>query len=249
MTLRILRPEVFARRPDAVLFDTDNTLYAYDPAHGAAMAAARSKAVRMFGIEPPKFDEVFAAARDAVKARLGGTASSHSRLLYFQELLEQIGLGSQVLLALDLEQTYWRSFLTNARLFPGVREFVDDLRIAAVPTAVVTDLTSQIQFRKIIHFGLDKHFDCVVTSEEVGCDKPDPRPFERAIAKMRPRGDCIWMIGDHSVNDIRGARESLRAVTLQKSHEGVHIGKGADAADLVFDDYAALRALFRERFD
>jgi putative hydrolase of the HAD superfamily len=246
MTLKIHCPDAFGRKPDAVLFDTDNTLYPYEPPHQAAMQAVRAKAARLFGIEPEKFDQSFNAARKAIKARLGHTASSHSRLLYFQQMLEIIGLRSQVLLALDLEQTYWRTFLSNAQLFAGVKEFLDDLRIAGIPTAVVTDLTAQIQFRKIVYFGLDHYFDYIVTSEEAGFDKPHQAPFEIAAQKMQSKGGCIWMIGDNPMNDIGGAKKSIAAVTLQKVHEGVVIGKGENQPDATLHNYESLRVLLKK---
>src|SRR3989344_7238140 len=190
MTLSIHNAIAQDVMPEAVLLDTDNTLYPYHPAHRAARAAVKAKARQLFNLGEPEFERAFSLARGEVKARLAGTASSHSRLLYFQQMLEIIGLGSQVLLALDLEQTYWRTFLSNARLFNGVKEFLDDLRIAGIPTAVVTDLTAQIQFRKIIYFGLDLYFDYIVTSEEAGFDKPHQAPFEIAAQKMQSKGGC-----------------------------------------------------------
>ena len=98
-----------------------------------------------------------------------------------QAMLENIGLGSQILIALDLEQTYWRTFLSNALIFKGVKEFLEDIRLSSIPTAIVTDLTSQIQFRKVIYFGLDHYFDYIVTSEEAGFDKPHESSFKIAI--------------------------------------------------------------------
>lgn len=243
MTLTIHRPDVFQRLPDAVLFDTDNTLYPYGPAHQAAMRAVRLKAARLFGIDQEKFDQSFDAARKAIKDRLGNTASSHSRLLYFQKMLEIIGLRSQVLLALDLEQTYWRTFLSSAQLFEGVRELFDDLRIAGIPIAIVTDLTAQIQFRKIVYFGLDHYFDYIVTSEEAGFDKPHPAPFELAVQKMQIKHGCIWMVGDNPVTDSRGARAAIGAVTIQKIHNGVTAGEEAGKPDCAIDHYEELREL------
>jgi len=158
-------------------------------------------------------------------------------------MLEIMGLGSQVLLALDFEQTYWRTFLSNAVLFDGLKELLDDIRLLGIPTAIVTDLTAQIQFRKVVYFGLDNYFDFIVTSEEAGFDKPHEAPFQIALEKMRPKGDCIWMIGDNPVNDIRGAREKINAVTLQKIHAGVDIGIGINAADAIFNEFADLRKL------
>lgn len=241
--MKINNPERFTRLPDAFLFDTDNTLYPYDPAHAAAQTAVRDKVVSMFSISPEEFDKAFKQARNQVKTRLKHTASSHSRLLYLQRMLEIMGLGSQVLLALDFEQTYWRTFLSNAVLFDGIKELLDDIRLLGIPTAIVTDLTAQIQFRKVVYFGLDHYFDYIVTSEEAGFDKPHEAPFQIALEKMRPNGDCIWMIGDNPVNDIRGAREKINAVTLQKMHSGVELGTQENTPDASFEEFASLRKL------
>lgn len=238
--------ERFERLPDAVLLDLDNTLYAYDPPHRAAMQAVRAKAVNLFSITPEQFDQAFDRAREDVKQRLPGTASSHSRLLYFQRMLEIIGLNSQVLLALDLEQSYWRVFLSHADLFEGVREFLDDLRCYGIPSGIVTDLTAQIQFRKLVYFGLDHYVDYLVTSEEAGFDKPHAAPFELARQKIQPKGDCIWMIGDSPRSDITGARAALNAVTLQKRHAGVEAGTGTSQADASVPHFSQLSDLLRQ---
>ena len=241
--VKVYSPERFDRLPDAILFDTDNTVYPYNPAHAAAYAAVRDKVVARFSIKPEQFDTAFKEAREQVKTRLKHTAASHSRLLYLQRMLEIMGLGSQVLLALDFEQTYWRTFLSNAILFDEVKELLDDLRLLGIPTAIVTDLTAQIQFRKVVYFGLDHYFDFIVTSEEAGFDKPHAAPFQIALEKMRPKGDCIWMIGDNPVNDIRGGRETINAVTLQKVHEGTPLGTGENAPHASFGEFGELRRL------
>ena len=228
---------------DAILFDTDNTLYPYDPAHLVAQMAVEKKVVDAFSITTIDFDKAFQKARSDVKQRLDGTAASHSRLLYMQRMLEIMGLGSQVLLALDLEQTYWRTFLSNAVLFEGVKDLLDDIRLLGVPTAIVTDLTAQIQFRKIVYFGLDHYFDHIVTSEEAGYDKPRKEPFELAVDKMKPRRDCIWMVGDNPLNDIQGARESINAVTFQKLHKGIVLGSDSSQPDVSFKEFIELREL------
>ena len=243
--INIVDQSRFLRLPDAVLFDTDNTLYPYDPAHACAQQAVKEKVMSTFSISAKDFDAAFSEARKQIKGRLGHTASSHSRLLYLQRMLEIMGLGSQVLLALDFEQTYWRTFLANAVLFDDVKELLDDLRLLGVPTAIVTDLTAQIQFRKVVYFGLDHYFNYIVTSEEAGFDKPHEAPFQIALEKMQPKGDCIWMIGDNPVNDIRGSKEKINAVTLQKIHNGVEIGIGQNAPDASFNDFLDLRKLLK----
>jgi HAD superfamily hydrolase (TIGR01549 family) len=247
--IKIIEASRFTCLPNAVLFDTDNTLYPYDPAHAAAQRAVKEKVMSTFSISAKDFDDAFNEARKQIKSRLGHTASSHSRLLYLQRMLEIMGLGSQVLLALDFEQTYWRTFLANANLFDDVKELLDDLRLLGIPTAIVTDLTAQIQFRKVVYFGLDHYFNYIVTSEEAGFDKPHEAPFQIALEKMQPKGDCIWMIGDNPINDIRGGKEKINAVTLQKIHEGVEPGEGVNQPDASFKEFNDLRQLLAKLSD
>ena len=244
--IQLIDQSRFKCLPDAVLFDTDNTLYSYEPAHYAAQEAVKEKVIDTFSIGAKDFDKAFQEARAQIKKRLGHTASSHSRLLYMQRMLEIMGLGSQVLLALDFEQTYWRTFLSNATLFDDVKDLLDDLRLLGIPTAIVTDLTAQIQFRKVVYFGLDRYFNYIVTSEEAGFDKPHEAPFQIALEKMQPNGGNIWMIGDNPVNDIGGAREKINATTLQKIHDGVEKGIGQNAPDATFTEFRQVRRLLSQ---
>ena len=244
MSLEQRQPKRLRERPAAVLFDLDNTLYAYDPAHAAGMAATRKKACTLVGCTDEAFEQFFDGARREVKAQLGSNGAAHSRLLYFHRMVEMLGMKSQPLLALDLEQTYWRTFLGSAKLFPEVKEFLDELRSAGVITGLVTDLTTQIQFRKLIYFGLDHSFDYVVTSEEAGTEKPSAAPYVLMRRKLGETTGSIWMIGDNGETDIAGSREHLSAVTLQKRHAGVKIEGGERGADVVFDEFGELRRAF-----
>jgi HAD superfamily hydrolase (TIGR01549 family) len=241
--MKINNSSRFTCLPEAILFDTDNTLYPYKPAHTAAQNAVRDKVVSTFSITPQVFNKAFKEARNDVKNRLQNTASSHSRLLYLQRMLEMMDLGSQVLLALDFEQTYWRTFLSNAILFDGVKELLDDVRLLGIPTAIVTDLTAQIQFRKVVYFGLDHYFDYIVTSEEAGFDKPHKAPFNIALEKMQVKGNRIWMIGDNPINDIFGAKKCIDATTLQKVSSDTPEGIGECAPHASFKNYSELRSL------
>jgi putative hydrolase of the HAD superfamily len=236
----------FKSLPDAILFDTDNTLYSYEKAHTSALNAVADKAIKIFKISERDFYKAFYRARDKIKSRLFGSAASHSRLLYMQYMLENLGLGSQILIALDLEQTYWRTFLSNSELFNGVKDLLDEIRLLSIPTAIVTDLTAQIQFRKLVYFELDHHFDYVVTSEEAGFDKPHKIQFEIALEKIKPKGNRIWMIGDNALNDVEGAFKSIGAVTLQKIHKGVKKGTGNQKPDAYFNEFEDVRSLLQQ---
>lgn len=243
--MKIFNPEKFKARPAAILLDIDNTLYAYAPAHAAAWEAVRDKLRAAHSLPLADFDKAADDARLAVKERLGPTAASHSRLLYLQRALETMGLGSRALVALDLEQTYWRNFMAGAALFDGVSEFLDDVRLARIPLVAVTDLAAQIQFRKIVYWEIEHLFDYVVTSEEAGFDKPHEAPFRLALEKLglnrRGADGAVWMIGDDAEKDIKGARSAIGAATIQKLHRGVTLGRGPAAPDASFEMFSGLQ--------
>ena len=235
--LKKINAALTLKRPDAILFDTDNTLYNYGPANNLAEKAVEAKIQNLLGVTSDVFRSAYQQSKQEIKSQLGYTASSHSRLLYFQRVLEILGFKAQLMTALDLEQTFWRTFLANAPLFPGVMNLLDNLRYNNIPIAIVTDLTSHIQLRKLTYFNLEETFDAVVTSEEVGADKPDPRNFYLALKKLNLTSDhTIWMVGDNPATDTAGGK-SIGAVTFQKLHLGVSVGVGNLAPDFIFNSY------------
>tara|TARA_B100000886_G_scaffold339897_1_gene306867 strand:- start:4915 stop:5658 length:744 start_codon:yes stop_codon:yes gene_type:complete len=243
--LKIINKKTKLVKPDAVLFDTDNTLYEYSPANNKAIKEVAIKMKNLIGISENKFIEKYSQAKKEIKQQLGNTASSHSRLLYFQRLIELIGLKAQLLLALDLEQTFWRTFLDNAPLFPGVKDLFYVLKKEDIPIGIVTDLTSHIQLRKLTYFGLEDVFDAVVTSEEVGADKPDKKIFFLILKKLKlSTKDNIWMIGDNPYADIYGAKQ-INALTFQKIHKGVEQGRDEKSPDIIFDNFNHLIRYFK----
>lgn len=240
-----MRDDRLATRPAAAMFDLDNTLYEYERPHATGMDAVRRKVAASLTISPAAFDKAFGTARTKVKERLGHTAASHSRLLYFNATVEALGYGPQILLVLDMEQTYWRAFLAAARLAEGAENLLIELRAQGVKLALVTDLTSQIQYRKLIHFGIDRYFDAVVTSEEAGVEKVGLTPFHMAAEKLGlVAGAPVWMVGD-STSDIEGSRTALGALAIQKLW-GLNGQRGHPQADIVITGFETLLARVME---
>jgi putative hydrolase of the HAD superfamily len=239
--MRKLKPKLKA--PDCVILDLDNTIYEYSPCHDAGMRAAQTYAHSELKISEKDFSQCFKQARLQVKNRLKETAASHNRLLYFQRLLELLGLGSQPRHALALEQAYWQNFLSTSQLFPEVEEFLDDLRIAGIPIVIITDLTATIQMKKFIYWDLGRFTDYMVTSEESGFEKPNPSIFELALAKIGGIDGEIWMIGDNYQKDIVGAKTAIMATTFLRNTGKVL--SNSTHADYIFDSFGSLRNFLR----
>ena len=182
-------------RPELAIFDLDNTLYDYKMANSAGQSALNSFLSKHLGRPEMEISRLLEESQLRVKSRLGNTASSHNRLLYIRGLLVQLNIHTNAAFALECEQVFWREYLNKTRLFPGVEELFSFLRLGKTRTVLVTDLTSQIQLRKLAWLGLDKAFEFVITSEEAGGDKCTGLP-EAFLRELLPPVSETWSIGD-----------------------------------------------------
>lgn len=185
-------------KPTLVVFDLDDTLYAYKTSNEKAHKALVIAGAAETGLSEPQFEAVLTESRLLVKKRLGKTGASHSRLLYIHEALNQLGFANQPALSLALEQTFWREYLLSMKLREGAEELLLSLRFNHIPIALVTDLTLQIQLRKLNFLKLDAFFDAIVASEETSGDKPTLEPFITLAQRVDPAWlDNVWFVGDH----------------------------------------------------
>jgi putative hydrolase of the HAD superfamily len=188
-----------------LLADLDDTVYDYLPAHRAGLAAVVPAVARALGVTPAEAERAWNGSRDAVKARLGATAASHSRLLYAADLVHAAGRASALAEVRGWDRAYWSAFLDAARLRPFAIELFAGFRAKGGKVAIVTDLMLDVQLRKLERFGLFPHVDVLVASEEVPRDKPAPEIFQLALTRLGlPAAACV-MIGDHATKDGQGA--------------------------------------------
>jgi putative hydrolase of the HAD superfamily len=89
---------------------------------------------------------------------------------------------------------------------PHVRETLKALQARGIKLGLVTNGKSKIQNRKVDALGLREFLDLILVSEDVGIKKPDPSIFEIALERLQLEAAQVWMVGDHPVNDVLGAR-------------------------------------------
>jgi len=185
-----------------ILLDIDNTIYDYPSAHRNAIDAVQVHLGKILGKEKAVLDEAYRCARESVHVELAGTAASHSRLLYFQRMLEILG-ANPLVHAMDCYDLYWDRFLSGIQANEGVYAFLEQVKEAGL--CLLTDLTAPIQFRKIRKLRLNEYTSRIVTSEEAGHEKPHPYIFLLALRKIGVMPEQACMIGDSYENDIFGA--------------------------------------------
>lgn len=189
---------------DLVLLDLDNTLYEYKKCHQKALDTIIHIGSQRLGINEEEVHSLYLESRKKVNARHRGTAASHSRLFYIQAMVECVFKRTDTELTTFLYQLYWDTFINEMTLFSDAQIFLDSCSTTNIPIVLVTDMTTEIQFLKIKKLNIGKYFQFIVTSEEVGVEKPDPHIFEYAIKKINRVHEIanIVVIGDDHKKDF-----------------------------------------------
>ena len=199
--------DIDLKRVKGVLLDLDDTLYSYEKCNKLAYDRCREVAFFQYEIKSLIFDNALRDSRKKTNESLFGQSSSHSRLLYFHDMFESLFGKSNPSFALHLEEIYWNVFLENLKFTQESHQFLIQLKRLSIPSCIVTDLTAQIQMRKWEKLGLSQYVNFLVTSEEAGVEKPDPKIFKLALSKLNLNASEVIMIGDNEEKDIAGAKQ------------------------------------------
>ena len=119
--------------------------------------------------------------------------------------------------------------MTTARfsLLEGAEELVRYLA-AKYPLTVVTNGFVEVQYEKFDKSGLRDCFAHIVLSEEVGCQKPNPRIFEEALRMNSLQAEDVVMIGDSWNSDIQGAiNAGIDQIWIRKSKDPIPVEQSA----------------------
>src|SRR5712692_10248764 len=109
-------------------------------------------------------------------------------------------------------------------LFPHVPETLEELKREGVAIGLVsnTGRTWGRYIRKVQdRFGIGRHFDVRIFSDEVGLRKPLPEIFEAALEGLGLPADRVVHVGDDIEADVIGAKDvGMRAVWFQTDRRG-----------------------------
>jgi 2-haloacid dehalogenase len=187
-----------------VLFDLDHTLFDFDSAEAAAFAGALDGHV---GDSNPSLLERYLAINAELwrRVELGELSPSYVRVARFEQLALAAGIDID---AAAVAERFADGLADHGELYPSARAVLEELA-GHVQLAVVTNGLSQVQHRRIERLGIDKYFDAVVVSADVGFAKPAPQIFDIAFEILgNPSRATAVMIGDSLTSDVLGANRA-----------------------------------------
>lgn len=117
--------------------------------------------------------------------------------------LEVVGIKDQ-----ELADTFCREALsripTKNILIDGAIELLEYLK-PKYHLYILSNGFKELQSHKMRTTGIDKYFDALILSEDIGINKPNPELYEYALQKTASKKEESIMIGDMFDTDIVGA--------------------------------------------
>ncbi len=183
----------------AVLFDVDNTLVDFmkmkEEAVWAAVDYMIDASLRMKRKEA--YDKIFEIYwREGIE----------DQKIFDKFLTEILGRVDYKILAAGIVG-YRRAKEGTLILYPHVSSTLMELLKMGKKLAVVSDAPVLQVWTRLAQTGLIHFFEAVVTLDDTGYRKPDPRPFEVALRKLGVEPQEVVYIGDWAERDIVGAKQ------------------------------------------
>ncbi len=192
--------ETAERRIQAVIFDLDNTLTDFMKAKEVAIQAAVDAMIDA-GLQRERqtaVDEIFALYKTE------GIENQRIFNLYLEQVL---GANNDRMLAAAVVG-YRRARDGALVTYPHTRLVLTRLLKAGYKLAVVSDAPRFEAWLRLTSLGLQHSFDVVLTHDDTGAHKPDPRPFQMALKQLDVLPERAVVIGDWKERDILGGRNA-----------------------------------------
>lgn len=107
--------------------------------------------------------------------------------------------------SLDLNMNFLLKTSVKKNLIEGAIDVLDYLS-SKYKLYIVSNGFTEIQYKKMEMVGVDKYFQGIILSDEVGKNKPHPGIFEYTLKKAGVVVNQVVMVGDNVNTDIKGAQ-------------------------------------------
>ena len=190
-----------------IFFDLDHTLWDFDRNSAETLTELfeehqlgdHIETAEEFVKEYKRINRVF-----WTQYREGKIRKAELRYKRFLVAFEHFGMKTNREFAEQFAAEYLAICPLKKHVFPGTFEVLSHLK-SDYPLHIITNGFKEVQDIKLSSSGLDRYFDVVLCSEDVGVNKPHPKVFHRAFELAGASNSESVMIGDTLEADIVGA--------------------------------------------
>lgn len=220
-----------------VIFDLDNTLLDFIRMKQNAVQSAVAAMVEA-GL-PMDREQAY---RDII--RLYETRGWENQSIFDDYLRETTGEIHYKFLAAAIV-AYRRARESSLALYPNVRETLLELAQMGVKVAVVSDAPAREAWLRITYLNLQRHFDLVLTFNDIGERKPSPKGFQMVMDHFGALPPEVLMVGDWPERDMVGAGQlGIRTVFARYGDTFDTVESGANwVVDDIFEVARIVRSI------
>ena len=192
---------------EAVLFDVDDTLFDRRGAQDLVLDIIVNEHAALFdGLDMEEVRRTFAES-DEITSRENdeGTLQEGFRARRSKLFLEMLQLD--VSSWEDIAALYVKRLPTVDAPVPGVQRVIEE-PAKGFKLGVVSNGFRDVQYRKLDSLRIRERFGCIVLSEEVGLNKPDPGIFKYAASVLKVEPSACLYVGDLFDMDVVGAKQA-----------------------------------------
>ena len=84
----------------------------------------------------------------------------------------------------------------------------------SINVGLISNFQAVYQFRKVINLSINDYLDCLVSSEEVGINKPNEVIFKKIMNIMNFKENESWMIGNSVSQDIIPSKKIMHSKNM-----------------------------------
>lgn len=204
-------------RTRVVFFDLDGTLFDHYHSLRLAISAVQRKYTGLAGkrIEEliDKYNIALQQAYDDYLNKVITYEEADIRKIHL--FFAALGLPEPSLDEVrEFRDAYRAVYRPNRRATPGSIETLARLREHGYRISIITSGQIEDQTAKAQAIGVQHLIERIITSEEAGYRKPDPRIFQYAIKQLGASLHTTYMVGDSVDSDIKGALDAQMAAIM-----------------------------------
>jgi putative hydrolase of the HAD superfamily len=193
-----------------LFFDLDHTLWDFDRNAFEALCELHEEydLLNKYGISQGAYVETYHKINDRYWGmyRADQITKEALRTERFNQTLLDLGVPKD-----EVPDNMWFRYLSicplKTHLIPGAMDLIKEL-FSDYRLHIITNGFKETQAIKMKTSGLGNYFGEVITSEDAGYKKPDPRIFDLAFEKTQALRSRSVYVGDNDEADIQGANRS-----------------------------------------
>jgi len=216
-----------------IFFDLDDTLFDYSASSTHAREEVFTYLLGKYPhLERDELDRRYDSLIDEAKrGESRGSYNAWNRQTRFSNLPRLLGLEDRHgQLSKEMTRIYTEVREKTTRPFPRTIETLKKL-MKTYSLGLITNGPSENQRAAIQSLGIQRYFQCILVSEEVGCQKPEPEIFELGLRKSGCNAYEAVMVSNSMSHDILPSKKiGMKAILIdtKRKYDKDEASKSAD---------------------